>query len=72
MAQHTERFVSFRGGKFNVQLVEGGSGDNLLYLHGAGGFTGWDACLDRLASEFHVSCPGPPGRGQFRGAGTPG
>ena len=61
MAQHTERFVSFRNGKFNVQLVEGGAGDNLLYLHGAGGFTGWDDCLDRLAEEFHVIAPAHPG-----------
>ena len=61
MAQHTERTVSLRGGKFNVQLVEGGSGDNLLYLHGAGGFTGWDACLDRLADHFHVIAPAHPG-----------
>ena len=66
MAQHiesnyTERTVALRGGKFNVQLVEGGSGDNLLYLHGAGGFTGWDDCLDRLAAEFHVIAPAHPG-----------
>ena len=67
MAQHTERFVSFRDGKFNVQLVEGGSGDNLLYLHGAGGFTGWDDCLDRLAEEFHVVAPAHPGVAQSEG-----
>ena len=67
MAQHTERFVSLRGGKFNVQLVEGGSGDNLLYLHGAGGFTGWDDCLDRLASQFHVIAPAHPGVAKSEG-----
>ena len=67
MPQHTERFVSLRGGQFNVQLVEGGSGDPLLYLHGAGGFTGWDACLDRLAAEFHVIAPAHPGVAQSDG-----
>ena len=67
MPQHTERFVSLRGGQFNVQLVEGGSGDPLLYLHGAGGFTGWDACLDRLAAEFHVFAPAHPGVAQSDG-----
>ncbi len=60
-SQHTERRVSLRGGRFNVQLVEGGSGDNLLYLHGAGGFTGWDDCLDRLAGQFRVIAPAHPG-----------
>ena len=60
-SNYTERTVALRGGKFNVQLVEGGNGDNLLYLHGAGGFTGWDACLDRLAAEFHVIAPAHPG-----------
>ncbi len=61
MPQYQERSVALRGGKFNVQLVEGGSGDNLLYLHGAGGFTGWDDCLDRLAANFHVIAPAHPG-----------
>lgn len=67
MAQHTERFVSFRNGKFNVQLVEGGGGDNLLYLHGAGGFTGWDGCLERLAADFRVIAPAHPGVAQSGG-----
>ena len=61
MVQHTERTAALRDGKFNVQLVEGGNGDNLLYLHGASGFTGWDACLDRLAESFHVVAPAHPG-----------
>ncbi len=64
---YIERTVALRNGKFNVQLVEGGSGDNLLYLHGADGFTGWDACLDRLAAEFHVIAPAHPGVAQSDG-----
>jgi pimeloyl-ACP methyl ester carboxylesterase len=56
-----ERRVPLRGGKLNVQLVEGGSGDSLLYLHGASGFTGWDPFLDQLARYFHVYAPAHPG-----------
>ncbi len=67
MVQHTERFVSLRDGKFNIQLVEGGSGDDLLYLHSAGGFTGWDDCLDRLAGQFHVIAPAHPGVARSEG-----
>ena len=61
MVRFQERMVSVRGGKFNVQLVEGGSGDGLLYLHGAGGFTGWTPFLDRLAQDYHVYAPAHPG-----------
>jgi pimeloyl-ACP methyl ester carboxylesterase len=61
MVQHTERTLSLRNGKFNVQLVEGGSGNSLVYLHGAGGFTGWAPFLDQLAEHFHVYAPAHPG-----------
>lgn len=61
VVQYEEKMVSLRGGKFQVQLVEGGSGDNLLYLHGAGGFTGWAPFLDKLAQHYHVYAPAQPG-----------
>jgi pimeloyl-ACP methyl ester carboxylesterase len=61
MVQHTERILSLRNGKFNVQLVEGGSGNSLVYLHGAGGFTGWAPFLDQLAEHYHVYAPAHPG-----------
>ena len=61
MVDYRERMVPLRGGKFNVQLVEGGSGPHLLYLHGAGGFTGWTPFLDRLAQDYHVCAPAHPG-----------
>ena len=50
-----------RGGKFEVQLEEGGEGPNLLFLHGAGGYTGWTPFLDALAESFHVYAPAHPG-----------
>jgi len=61
MVQFVERMVPLRSGKFNVQLVEGGSGPNLLFLHGAGGFTGWAPYLDRLAQNYRVYAPAHPG-----------
>jgi pimeloyl-ACP methyl ester carboxylesterase len=53
--------LSLRGGKFQVQLEEGGAGPNLLYLHGAGGYTGWTPFLDALAENYHVYAPAHPG-----------
>lgn len=61
MAVPTERMVSLRDGKFRVQLLEGGSGESLLYLHGMGGFPGWPPFLDRLAERYHVYVPAQPG-----------
>ena len=61
MAQHRERRERLRGGKFEVQLEEGGEGPNLLFLHGAGGYTGWTPFLDALAESFHVYAPAHPG-----------
>lgn len=61
MPQHHERTVSLRNGKFNIQMVEGGSGPDLLYLHGAGGFTGWAPFLDQLAEHYYVYAPAHPG-----------
>ncbi len=61
MAVPTERMVSLRKDKFRVQLLEGGSGESLLYLHGIGGFPGWPPFLDRLAEPYHVYVPAQPG-----------
>ncbi len=58
---HRERMVPVQGGKFNVQVVEGGNGPDLVYLHGAGGFTGWAPFLERLSQKYHVVAPAHPG-----------
>ena len=67
MVQHRVRNVSFRGGKFNTQVAEGGSGENLLYLHGDDGFTSWTPFLDALAQNQHVYAPAHPGVGDSTG-----
>ena len=59
--QHVERMLPVQRGKFDVQLVEGGSGPDLVYLHGAGGFTGWAPFLERLSQSCHVVAPAHPG-----------
>ena len=61
MVEITERKLSVRDGKFEIQLVEGGSGPDLLYLHGEQGFSGWAPFLDALADSFHVYAPAHPG-----------
>ena len=61
LVEHEERIIPLRDGKLQVQLVVGGSGPNLLFLHGTGGFTGWAPYLDRLAESFRVFAPAQPG-----------
>jgi pimeloyl-ACP methyl ester carboxylesterase len=49
-----------------IRLFRGGpeSGPPLVFLHGAGGHTGWMAFLDELANRFAVFAPEHPGFGQ--------
>ena len=61
MMEHNDFSVPVRKGKFQIRLVEGGTGDSLLYLHGEGGFHGWTPFLDRLAQHYHVYAPAHPG-----------
>jgi pimeloyl-ACP methyl ester carboxylesterase len=43
---------------------EDGGGTPVVFLHGAGGHTGWMAFLDALANNFAVFAPEHPGFGQ--------
>src|SRR4029077_5506279 len=43
---------------------EGVEAQPLVFLHGAGGHTGWMAFLDELATRFAVFAPAHPGFGQ--------
>jgi pimeloyl-ACP methyl ester carboxylesterase len=47
-----------------VRLFRGGSGQPLVFLHGAGGHTGWMAFLEALSARFAVFAPEHPGFGQ--------
>jgi pimeloyl-ACP methyl ester carboxylesterase len=47
-----------------VRLFRGGTGNPLVFLHGAGGHTGWMPFLDELATRFEIFAPEHPGFGQ--------
>ena len=56
-----ESTVTVRNGMFEAKLRTDGSGDPLLFLHGAGGLRGWDTFLAELATQFTVYAPAHPG-----------
>ncbi len=53
-----------------VRYFEGGSGEPLVYLHGAGGLTADDPFLAALAQRYHVYAPLLPGYGDSEECGT--
>ena len=55
-------------GDIDVQMFSGGSGLELLYLHGAGGNTGWQPYHEELAKNHKVYAPSLPG---FNGTPRP-
>ena len=57
--KHQQEFIDVRGTK--VELLRGGSGAPLLYLHGAGGEVAWLPFFDALAKDFTVYIPAHPG-----------
>ena len=60
--------LSLVDGRFTTSLLKAGSGEPLLYLHGALGPVGnWDPFLDRLAHDFTVYAPWFPGYGETKG-----
>jgi pimeloyl-ACP methyl ester carboxylesterase len=61
-----ERTVSVRDGAFKAQVFQAGSGEPLLFLHGAGGLH-QGAYLDDLARKFTVYAPVHPGFGGSEG-----
>jgi pimeloyl-ACP methyl ester carboxylesterase len=52
-----------------VRYLEGGKGEPLVFLHGAGGMTESDPLLAELASRFHVYAPYIPGYGETEECG---
>ena len=63
-----ERLVSVRNGDFEVDLMEGGSGDPLLFLHGVTGL-GWTPFREQLSVSHTVIAPRTPGFGESTGTG---
>ncbi len=61
-----ERSVSVRDGEFQVDVLEGGQGDPLLFLHGVTGLE-WTPFLERLSDGHHVVAPRTPGFGESTG-----
>ena len=62
MAEHTSEFIEVAGCK--VEVLRGGQGPVLLFLHGAGGASAWAPYMDRLAETFDVIVPSHPGYGR--------
>ena len=53
-----------------VRYLEGGSGEPLVYMHGAGGMTPDDPILAALAARWHVYAPYLPGYGETEECGS--
>ena len=52
----------------SVRVLQGGSGPDLLFIHGAGGLEGnQDELLERLAQSYRVRAPELPGYGESTG-----
>jgi pimeloyl-ACP methyl ester carboxylesterase len=62
MPAFTESSIDVRGCKINV--LRGGKGEPLLYLHGASGGGIWQDFHDKLAERFDVIAPEHPGWGK--------
>lgn len=62
MTGHTAERISVNG--CSIEMLRGGSGETLLFLHGAGGIRGWSPYLDALAEKFDVLAPSHPGFGE--------
>ena len=59
---HSTEMVTVDGA--TIRLLRGGSGPPLVFLHGAGGHTGWMGFLEELSQRFAVFAPEHPGFGQ--------
>ena len=63
---HSTETMTIDGAKIRVLRggPEGAGAQPLVFLHGAGGHTGWMAFLEELSQRFAVYAPEHPGFGQ--------
>ena len=59
--------VSVRDGMFSVHIRRGGSGEPLVFLHGAGGQGAIEPWMETLAQKYDVIVPEHPGWGESTG-----
>jgi len=60
--------ISIRGGQFEVPVYRKGSGEPLLFFHGAGGMIrGWTPELEALSQHYDVIAPTHPGWDDTKG-----
>jgi len=62
-----EKTVAVRGGDFQTQVLEAGTGDPLLFLHGSTDLQP-NPFLDALAARYRVVAPRHPGYGKSTGS----
>lgn len=62
MADHTSERMTIAGGE--IEVLRGGSGPALVFLHGAGGAHNWMPYMDRLAEHYSLYVPSHPGWGR--------
>ena len=67
LVDHEDKIIDIRHGQFQVELLQGGTGPTLVYLHGASGHAGWSPFLDHLAQSFRIIAPVQPGVGNSTG-----
>lgn len=65
VVSYVEEFIQIRGRR--IQLLRGGSGPELLYLHSAGGEVSWLPFFDSLARQFTLYIPAHPGFARSEG-----
>jgi len=59
---HSETMLELRGTR--IRVLRGGSGQPVIFLHGASGHVGWLPFLEALSQRFDVIAPEHPGFGQ--------
>src|SRR5260370_7076835 len=61
---HSVEMITVAGARVRLFRGRATHGEPLVFLHGAGGHTGWMAFLEELSTRFEVFAPEHPGFGQ--------